>query len=167
MGELDLNRKDVKGMATYNEQMQRLANQYMLETGRTETTARDLAAWAINNDLWAPQRSALIKQCADEFSRAMREEYTTDPQGRRVRLKHMAIVEREGEQVPLWADMRTATRDHMEVAFQQRRRGIVGDCRQLKNDVDSYNQNFNSAEAIQVVFDFTEDLEEASILGVS
>ncbi len=51
----------------------------------------------------------------------------------------------------------------MEIAFQQRRRGIVGDCKQLKSDVDSYNQNFNSAAAIQVIFDFTEDLEEATL----
>ena len=120
-------------MSTYNEQMQRLANQYLAETGMTEVTARALAAWAINNNLWVPPRSALIKQCADEFSRAMREEYITDPQGRRVRLKHMAVMDRDGEQIPLWADMRTATREHMEVAFQQRRRGIVGDCKQLKN----------------------------------
>src|SRR4051794_23800012 len=69
----------------------------------------------------------------------------------------MAVVERDGEQVPLWADMRTASREHMEVAFQQRRRGIIGDCKQLKNDVDSFNQNFNSAEAIQIIFDFTDD----------
>jgi len=67
-------------MATYNEQIQALANRFMLETGRTDFSARDVAAWAINNNLWAPQRSALIKQCADEFASAMREEYTTDPQ---------------------------------------------------------------------------------------
>ena len=52
-------------MATYNEQMQALANRYMMETGQTEVSARDLAGWAINNNLWAPQRAALIKQCAD------------------------------------------------------------------------------------------------------
>jgi hypothetical protein len=153
-------------MSTYNEQMQHLANRYMMETGRAEVTARDLAGWAITNNLWAPQREALIKQCADEFSRAMREEYITDPQGRRVRLKHMAVMDREGEQIPLWADLRTATREHMEVAFQQRRRGIVGDCKQLKNDVDSFNENFNSSAAIQIIFDFSDDLAEiAAMVG--
>ena len=141
--------------------MQRLANQYMAETGKTEFTARDLAKWAIEKKLWAPQPGALLKQCADEFSRAMREEYMTDSQGRRVRLKHVATVDQDGQQIPLWADMRVATREHMEIAFQQRRRGIVGDCKQLKSDVDSYNQNFNSAAAVQIIFDFTDDLEEA------
>jgi len=34
------------------------------------------------------------------------------------------------------------------------------DCRQLKQDVDSFNENYNSSVSIQMVFDFTEDLEE-------
>ena len=32
--------------------------------------------------------------------------------------------------------------------------------RVLKLDVDSYNENFNTSVPIQMVFDFTEDLEE-------
>src|ERR1035438_1455734 len=110
-----------------------------------------MAVWAIGNGLWQPQPSVLIRQCADEFSRAMREEYVTDPQGRRVRVKHVA---RGDTQIPLWADMRFATRKHMQTAFQQRRQSIVGDCKQLKNDLDSYNENFNPAEPIQIVFNF-------------
>ena len=61
--------------------------------------------------------------------------------------------------------MRTATHEHMETAFQQRRRLIVSDCKQLKSDVDSYNENFNSGDAIQICFDFNEDLEEAEIIA--
>jgi hypothetical protein len=61
--------------------------------------------------------------------------------------------------------MRTAPREHMEVAFQQRRQQIVGDCRQLKWDVDSYNQNHNAGEELQMVFDFTLDLEEIEALA--
>jgi hypothetical protein len=147
-------------MATYTEQLQQIANRYMRETGTTTVTAREISAWAIQKGLWAPQPSALIRQCAEELSRAMREDYMTDPQGRRVRAKHVAIVDRAGEQLPLWADIRTATREHMQVAFQQRRHQIVGDCRQLKVDVDSYNENYNDALPVQIVFDFTEDVEE-------
>jgi hypothetical protein len=150
---------------TYNEQMQHLADQYLQETGKIAATAREMAIWAIDKRLWEAQPSALIKQCAEDFARAMREEYVKDLQGRRVRVKHVAILEEGGEQVPLWADMRMATRDHMDHAFHQRRRAIVGDCKQLKNDVDSYNENFNSGDAIQIVFDFTDDLEEAEIIA--
>ena len=38
---------------------------------------------------------------------------------------------------------------------QQRRHQIVGDCRQLKMDVDSYNQNRTPDQPIQMIFDFT------------
>jgi len=95
----------------------------------------------------------------------MREEYVTDRQGRTVRAKHAARFKREGKQLSLWADTRTASREHMQVAFQQRRNQIVGDCRQLKIDVDSYNENANAGDLIQMVFDFTLDLEELEAIA--
>jgi len=49
----------------------------------------------------------------------------------------------------------------MHVALQQRRSQIVGDCKQLKTDTDSYNENENAGEPIQMVLDFTRDVEEA------
>ena len=60
----------------------------------------------------------------------------------------------------LWADIRSATPDHMQVALQQRRHQIVGDCRQLKYDADSFNDNYNTSQPIQISFDFTRDLQE-------
>jgi len=50
----------------------------------------------------------------------------------------------------------------MELAFRQRRIQIVGDCRQLKNDVDSYNESHEKVPPIPMLFDFTDDLEEAA-----
>ena len=123
-------------------------------------TRREIAAWAIRNSLWAPHRSDLIGQCAEQLSRAMREEYITDPQGRAVRAKHAARRNQGGEQMVLWADIRNAPPDHMGVALQQRRQQIVGDCHQLKQDVDSYNQNYNYSDPIQLSLDFTNDLKE-------
>ena len=40
---------------------------------------------------------------------------------------------------------------------------IVGDCRQLKMDVDSYNDNRLPVQPIQMIFDFTYDLEELAL----
>ena len=145
---------------TYTEQLQRIVNAY-IESGQPwPATTRAMAAWAVRQKLWAPQPHTLISQCAEQLSRAMREEYIKDPQGREVRAKHAARVEREGEQLVLWADIRTADRQHMEIAFQQRRQQIVGDCRQLKVDADSFNDNSNSGPPIQLIFDFTDDLAE-------
>lgn len=51
----------------------------------------------------------------------------------------------------------------MKLAFQQRRYQILGDCKQLKSDGDSYNENRKPSEPIQIVFDFTLDLEEIEL----
>jgi hypothetical protein len=50
----------------------------------------------------------------------------------------------------------------MELAFRQRRIQIVGDCRQLKRDVDSYNDANPKLPEIPMLFDFTDDLDEAA-----
>lgn len=151
-------------MRTQSEMLQDIVRKYRAANQPWPATTRDMAQWAIENKLWAPKPSAIVDQCADQLSRAMREEYITDAQGRRVRAKHAAAQPgKGGEQMVLWADIRTAPHQHMAMAFQQRRHQIVGDCRQLKMDVDSYNQNRTPERPIQMVFDFTYDLEELEL----
>jgi hypothetical protein len=145
---------------TYNEQIQDIIRKYRAANEEWPTTSRHLASWAIDSGLWQPQYTLLESACAEDMSRAMREEYITDPQGRRVRAKHAARVERDGRQLVLWDDYRTAPREHMAIAVQQRRQQIVGDCRQLKRDVESYNENRCPDNPIQTSFDFTYDLAE-------
>jgi len=143
----------------YNEQLQKLVSKY-IEAGETwPATSHELATWALNNRLWAPKKSEVISICAEHLARAMREEYIIDPQGRKVRAKHAARI----EQAVLWDDIRTASREHMHVAFQQRRQQIVGDCKQLKLDVDSFNENKNEGKEIQLILDFTLDVAEAEL----
>ena len=49
----------------------------------------------------------------------------------------------------------------MEKAFAQRRDQIVGDCVQLKTDVDVYNDmNRDKQPEIQLVLDFADDVAE-------
>jgi len=150
-------------MESYKRQMQKIVSDYEEATGRNRYTASEVARWAIENNLWDAPATLLIRRCADDLAKALREEYTTDPQGRRSRTKHVALVEKDGEQIPIWADMRRAPRNHMMSAFQLRRRQIVSDCKQLKTDVDSYNDNYNLGEPIQLVFDFSNDLVEAQL----
>lgn len=153
-------------MKTYTEQLQGIVRLYRAAHQPWPAAAKQIALWAIDSGHWEPQRAALVDQCAEELSRAMREEYITDAQGRSVRANHAARVFRDGEQLTLWADIRSATRQHMEVAFQQRRQQIVGDCRQLKVDVDSFNQNRAATQPIQIVFDFRNDLAEMEAIGL-
>ncbi|HEY5175831.1 MAG TPA: hypothetical protein VII95_09745 [Terriglobales bacterium] len=149
---------------TYTEQLQKIVADYRSSGQPWPATAHEMAEWAIAEEKWQPQHGAMIRKCAEEIAAAMREEYLTDPQGRRVRTKHVARYGEGKSQIPLWEDIRTASREHMEIAFQQRRQQILGDCRQLKTDVDSYNDNYSAADPIQAVFDFTEDLAELELV---
>lgn len=146
---------------TYAEQLQRIVRMYRESGSQWPASMREVAAWAITSGQWAPQPADMIQQCADELSAAMRQEHIVDAQGRSVRAKHAARIKRGGEQITLWADIRSASVDHMSVAFQQRRQQIVGECKQLKADVDSFNQNTNKGLPIQLVLDFTLDVEES------
>ena len=148
-------------MSTYNEQLQTVVTKYIEAGEEWPATVRQIASWAVREKLWAPHPSSLVNQCAEDLAQAMRDEYIVDPQGRKVRAKHAARV----EQGVLWADIRTASRDHMEIAFKQRRRQILSDCSQLKDDVDSFNENRSSAQPIQMSFDFTKDLLELEALA--
>lgn len=151
-------------MSTKSEQGQHIVQQYRKAGNKWPASMREVAAWAIEVRLWAPQPSAVVSQCAEELSRALRDEYVTDPQGRRIRTKHAATYTDGKEQFVLWDDIRTAPPAHMKRAFQQRRHQILGDCKQLKADVDSFNDNRQPPQPIQIVFDFTLDLEEAAYL---
>jgi hypothetical protein len=151
---------------SYSESMQQIVNEYRKAEETWPATSRMVAAWAVRNKRWQPQESTVIDQCAAHLSRAMREEYITDQQGRRVRAKHAATFRSEGEQQTLWADIRSASYAHMELAFQQRRRGVVADCRQLKVDVDSYNENNQNGGHFQLSLDFTYDVEEHELCEV-
>ena len=148
-------------MSTYYQQLQAVVTKYIEAREEWPATTRQIAAWAVREKLWAPHPSSLISQYAEALAQAMREEYIVDPQGRTVRAKHAARV----EQTVLWGDIRTAPRVHMEIAFKQRRQQIVGDCRQLKADVDSFNENRSPAAPIQMTFDFTNDLLELEALA--
>jgi hypothetical protein len=148
---------------TYKEQLQKIAKDYRKAGMPWPAAARDIAAWAIDNNLWEPQRGTLISKCADEISDALGEEYYTDPQGRRVRTKHVARL--PGEQMPLWDDIRSGNREHFKISTQQRRQQVVGELCQLKTDVDSFNENNNLGEAIQLILDLTYDVEERLALN--
>lgn len=150
-------------MKTRAELLQELVQKYQLAGHKLPASPRDIARWAIDNKLLAPRPEAILNQCADEIARAMAIEYFTDTQGRRVRAKHAVVYYEGPKQHALWDDLRTAVPKHMEVAFQQRRHHILGECKQLKNDVDSYNENRKPPTPIQMIFNFSLDLEEIEL----
>ena len=150
------------GISTQYTQLQAIVRAYREAGQEWPASKHAIALWAIAKRRWEPPQSDVINRLADQLARAMAEEYHTDAQGRLVRSKHAAMIRGDDRQMSwVWDDVRTATRPHMAAAFQQRRSQIVGDCRQLKTDVDSYNENYNTGDAIQLTLDFTNDVAEA------
>jgi hypothetical protein len=147
-------------MAAYKKQMQKIVEDFRLAGEPWPASAKAIADWAIRTGRWELPAAAVRKRCAEDIAAAMREEYTTDRKGRRVRLLHPAPLLGSPDHTIIWDDIRTAPRSHMALSFQHRRVGIVGDCRQFKVDVDSYNDAHPTDEPIQIVFDFTMDLAE-------
>jgi len=143
--------------------VQRLLEEWELTGGTWPVDPAEFAEWAVRTKRWSATYDASVRLCAEQFSRAMREEYATDPKGRRIRTKHAVREKRAQGQYVLWYNLATAPREKMMRAFQQRRDQIVGDCRQLKNDVDSYNDAHPESEPVQLILDFTLDMAELEL----
>ena len=146
---------------SYIEHLQDIANEFFEETGEGTVSTHDIANWAMSTGRWEPPNGLISRKCREDFARALRQEYIHDGNNRPIRVKHAARIRRDGQQLTLWADIRQAPRSHMEVAFQQRREQVVGDCCQLDADITYYNSIHDDDKPIQMVFDFTDDVEEA------
>jgi hypothetical protein len=147
---------------SYADQLRKLADEFF-EAEKHGASAREILRWAWENKKWEPHPDDFLRAGAEQLARAMRDDYEKDPQGRAIRTNHVVYEDRGGEQIPIWIDYQTATREQMVMAFQGRRGQISNDCVQLFNDVNSYNENRNPAEPIQIVFNFSFDLEEQAL----
>lgn len=154
--------------SNYKVVMQKLVEEYREAGEPWPATRMQMARWMIRKNKWDRGEESLVKLCARDIAEALREEFITDPQGRRVRVKHAAKFPAPGTedgQTTLWDDIRTAARPFMERAFKGRRDQIVGDCVQLNTDVKSYNENKSSNNPIPVLFDFRDDVAESEESG--
>ena len=146
-------------------EMQKLVHKYKDSGNKWPAPAKEIAAWAMHNGLYEPKPHDVLRDCAESIAEAMRLEHFEDPQGRSVRKWHALRLTKEQliegqEQTVLWLDIESDPPEYMKRSFQQRRGQILGDCKQLKTDIDSYNDNYNKGESIQLLFDFEEDLAE-------
>jgi hypothetical protein len=144
----------------YREFMQHLVGEYRDAGQPWPATAKTIARWMIRHKKWSRGDSTMIDLCARDISKSLREEFHTDPQGRRVRTNHAAKLPIGEEQLTFWHDIRVAPRPFMERAFRQRRNQIVGDCVQLDTDMGSYNDNSSKDNPIVTLWDFTDDVLE-------
>jgi hypothetical protein len=147
-------------MTTQAEYLQNLWKRYEKENLYEPTGTREVAEWAVREGLIRPPTVDPLDVLAGQFSRALREEYATDAHGSRYRVNHAVRISKNGVQHTFWGIMGFANHSHMERAFAQRREQVIGDCLQLKIDVDVYNEKNPAQEPIQLILDFTEDVAE-------
>ncbi|GAB2889427.1 hypothetical protein GCM10027202_17520 [Microvirgula curvata] len=150
-------------MTAYSNQIKGYIEQYKREVGdQGLIDAHELAAWAYSKGLHKPNVKTVIDAIASDIAQVFREEYRTDQYGRRYRAKHAATKKQGNKTLSLWADLDdpSAPHEHFVKSFGQRRQQIVGDCFQLKTDVDVYNDARKPDQPIQAILDFTADVEE-------
>ena len=153
-------------MATYKEQIREIWKQYRKEVSAKPAELRDVAAWAIKKRLWQPQPADLSASLAKDLAEALRDETRIDSKGRRYRANvPVRIPGKDGTPLFFWADIDApeTPRAHVENNIQQERRSIVSDCYALAMKVEHFNDQNPNEKPLQVVFDFTDDVEELKI----
>jgi hypothetical protein len=153
-------------MSAYANQVKSYIERYQEEIGGDGLVdPHAVAEWAYRNGLHKPSVRTVVDAIAADIAQQFREDYRTDAKGQRYRAMH-AVRSKKGEKtMSLWADMddERAPRDHFVRSFAQRRQQIVGDCFQLKTDVDVYNTKDSAQKPIQVPLDFARDVEELQL----
>lgn len=153
-------------MSAYGNQVKSYIERYKAETGGDGLLdPHAVAEWAYQRGLHKPSMRTVVDAIASDIAQYFREEYRTNGDGQRYRAKHAVRFKKGDRTMSLWADMddEKAPRDHFVRSFAQRRQQIVGDCFQLKTDVDVYNGKNPAMQPIQVPLDFTLDVEELQL----
>jgi hypothetical protein len=151
-------------MANLNEQLIRITEDYRAAGQPWPATREQIAEWAVANKRYELTRGMAVRQCAERIGRALGLQHVRDRKGRSVRKYYAAPVREDGQLVMKWDDW-NAPRPFMEVAAASRRNQILGQCWQLKNDMDSYSDRKCPQEPIQIDFNFNVDLEELGQLN--
>jgi hypothetical protein len=146
-------------MATFNDQILKIVEDYREAGMPWPASKTEIGEWAVANDRYQLTRGMAINQAADKIGRAMGLDHVRDKKGRSIRRYYSARVRENGQLVMKWDDY-NASRPFMEVSSANRRNQILGECRQLKTDMDSYSERKCPEAPIQVNFNFNIDLEE-------
>jgi len=151
-------------MTKLNDQLVKIVEDYRAAGMPWPASREQIAEWAVAKERYQLTRGMAVRQCAEKLGRAMGLEHVKDRRGRSIRKYYAAPIRENGQLVMKWDDL-NAPRPFMEIASANRRNRILGQCWQLKNDMDSYSERRCPDEPIQLDFNFNVDLEELSQLN--
>lgn len=149
-------------MTTKNERYQKMFPLYREETGKNTLDMHEVAQWMMSRGVEAPKPKTPIDLLAEQLSIAARDEHIRDPEtGWDYRRNHAyKVSSTDGKQLTLWVELETATRPQMEMSLANRRNQMLGDGTQMKIDESVWNKRNSDKEPINMVLDFTEDVNE-------
>ena len=149
---------------SYHEKMQQIFDQYQREVSSDPADLKEVGVWAITKGLWKPRDLDMAANFARDMADALREQMRTDRAGRRYRAK-LPAKSKAADGAPLfkWADIDTASRQHVEKGLAYRRQSVVADCYQLRIDADHYNDEHCNEPPINPVLNFEDDVAELKI----
>lgn len=148
---------------TKREQLLRIRDEYRAAHDHAPATAREMADWAITEGKYRLHHAAANRKCAEELAEAMRLDLFTSG-GRRVRAMHSFIKDK---QIGLWDHIRTISRENMAVSVALRRNGVAGELKQIKRDLDFFNELHPDMPDLQTSFNFEGDLADEGLLNPS
>lgn len=141
----------------------KLVKEFERQHQREAFDLHEIYRWARQEGRWEPPADLAERRFVEEIAKDLREVYIDDGEGGRVRYYH-AVIKGRGRQMTLWANVFDSSREHLEQGFGQRRQQSLGDCRQLKSDIDFVNKRRFQEAPISMSFNFDEDLAEEEAL---
>jgi hypothetical protein len=108
-----------------------------------------------------PYTQDVIALLANQISRALRSIHKTDAQGRVVRAHYAVPIRKDNQLTFEWFKPENMSYEEMLASSQYRRGMIYNDCKQLKTDNDSWNDNYSDGKQIKMDFNFNLDLLDA------
>jgi len=149
---------------TKREQLLRIRDEYRAAHDNAPATSREMADWAVANGKYKLPTHATERRCAEELADAMRLDLMTVDGGRRVRTMHAWPA---SNQRTLWDHITTISRPNMELSVAGKRNGILGELKQVKIDLDFFNELHADEPPVQFAFNFEPDLADAGLLKPS
>ena len=150
-----------------NRKMIYLVELYQKEHGEEgeEIDLDSVSYWALEEEKYNLQPVSPQKILRRMLAQALRDDYTTDPQGREVRKFHFVVQQdSSGKKTSKAYDIYHAPPDHMRLSLSLRRRSALNDVVQLELDLQSYNDNNKFGETIpNFDYNFNKDIEEGAM----
>lgn len=146
----------------FTKSMLSIRDEYLANGGAEPFELRDLAAWAIQRNLYDIPLSGKVKSFCEAMRRILRDETHTAPNGMTVRTFQCVrsnVTSSDGEaQSYLWADIRHADPSFALAAFRERHKAARFDVRSVQSDVDTWNKCYRpkGVQPIQLNWDFSQ-----------